>query len=209
MKTLLGGVSWHHIYAHSIIASNAETVKEDEGDELLWDAIERLPSTEHSNFAILRRSDDSEIDGDGGTTTETVVDVRKLDRIGRQLLVKKALATNEQDNYKLLSAIKQRLDRVGLEIPKLEVRFENLNISAQVQTGRRALPTLVNYTRDTLEQVLTGLRIFHPKRHSLTILDNISGFIKPGRMTLLLGPPGSGKSTLLKALAGKLDRNLQ
>ncbi|KAF5193187.1 Abc transporter g family member [Thalictrum thalictroides] len=28
-------------------------------------------------------------------------------------------------------------------------------------------------------------------------------------MTLLLGPPGSGKSTLLKALAGKLDRNLQ
>ena len=28
--------------------------------------------------------------------------------------------------------------------------------------------------------------------------------LKPGRLTLLLGPPGSGKSTLLKAIAGKL-----
>ena len=36
------------------------------------------------------------------------------------------------------------------------------------------------------------------------ILDQLSGRITPGRMTLLLGPPGSGKSTLLAALAGKL-----
>ena len=28
--------------------------------------------------------------------------------------------------------------------------------------------------------------------------------LKPGRLTLLLGPPGSGKSTLLKAVGGKL-----
>lgn len=40
---------------------------------------------------------------------------------------------------------------VGLEIPKIEVRFENLEITAKVQVGSRALPTLVNYTRDTLE----------------------------------------------------------
>ncbi len=29
--------------------------------------------------------------------------------------------------------------------------------------------------------------------------------LKPGRLTLLLGPPGSGKSTLLKAIGGKLS----
>lgn len=38
-----------------------------------------------------------------------------------------------------------------MEIPKIEVRFENLQISANVQLGSRALPTLVNYCRDTVE----------------------------------------------------------
>ncbi len=35
------------------------------------------------------------------------------------------------------------------------------------------------------------------------ILDNLSGVIRPGRPTLLLGPPGCGKSTMLKVLAGR------
>ncbi|KAH7549895.1 hypothetical protein JRO89_XS13G0101800 [Xanthoceras sorbifolium] len=60
-----------------------------------------------------------------------------------------------------------------------------------------------------MKGILTGLRIFKPKRHSLTILNDISGAIKLGRMTLLLGPPGAEKSTLLLALAGKLDSNLE
>ena len=34
------------------------------------------------------------------------------------------------------------------------------------------------------------------------LLDDINVVLKPGRMTLLLGPPGSGKSILMKTLAG-------
>ncbi|RHN67618.1 putative iron-chelate-transporting ATPase [Medicago truncatula] len=96
-----------------------------------------------------------------------------------------------------------------MEVPNIEVRFTNLKIGAEVQIGTRALPTLTNYTRDGLEGILTSLGIGRPKRHSLTILNDINGVIKPGRMTLLLGPPGSGKSTLLLALAGKLASNLK
>ncbi|KAL5750507.1 hypothetical protein ACOSP7_025110 [Xanthoceras sorbifolium] len=195
-------------------ASNAETVEEDE-EELMWAALARLPSQKQGNFALLRRTSSEFAGARGGgdeekgeVQTETV-DVRKLSRSRRELVVKKAFATNDQDNYRLLSAIKERLDRVGLEVPKVEVRFKNLKVSADVQTGSRALPTLINVTRDTFERILTGLRIFKPKRHNLTILNDISGVIKPGRMTLLLGPPGSGKSTLLLALAGKLDGNLE
>lgn len=33
----------------------------------------------------------------------------------------------------------------------MEVKFENLTISANVQVGSRALPTLINYSRDVLE----------------------------------------------------------
>ncbi|XP_010262843.1 PREDICTED: ABC transporter G family member 31-like [Nelumbo nucifera] len=182
----------------------SDSLVQDE-EELLWAAIEKLPSRKRMNFAILKNASS---DTDGGEAKPETIDVRKLDRFGRELVVKNAFATDEQDNYKLLSAVKERLERVGLEVPKVEVRFENLHISAQVQTGTRALPTLVNYTRDAVEQLLNSLRIFRPKRHTLNILANISGCVKPGRMTLLLGPPGSGKSTFLRALAGKFEHGL-
>lgn len=92
--------------------SNAELVARDER-ELLWAAIERLPSQKQSNFALLTRSPSeitSSSDNHGANTTETI-DVRKLDKNERELVVKKALATDDQDNFKLLSGIKERLDR--------------------------------------------------------------------------------------------------
>ncbi|KAL5740116.1 hypothetical protein ACOSQ2_029296 [Xanthoceras sorbifolium] len=172
-------------------ASNAETVEEDE-EELMWAALARMPRT-RSEFA-----------GDGGDAKMETVD----------LVIKKAFATNDQDNYVLLSTIKERVDRVGLVLPKVEVRFQNLKVVANVQIGSRALPTLINATRDTLE--VFYFTFFHYYfflciyvLNYLTILNDISGVIKSGRMTLLLGPPGSGKSTLLLALAGKLDSNLE
>ncbi|KAL0674779.1 hypothetical protein Bca4012_002760 [Brassica carinata] len=186
--------------------SNAETVEQDEED-LRWAAIGRLPSQRQgSQLATLRPSQTS---GYADGNVVQTIDVRKLDRSDREMVVRQALATSDQDNYKLLSAIKERLDRVGMEVPKIEVRFENLKVEADVQAGTRALPTLVNVSRDFIERVLSSLRIMKTRKHKLTILKDISGIIKPGRMTLLLGPPGSGKSTLLLALAGKLDQSLK
>ncbi|EMS53664.1 Pleiotropic drug resistance protein 13 [Triticum urartu] len=98
---------------------------------------------------------------------------------------------------------------VGLEVPRVEVRFRNLRVSTEVNVGRRALPTLPNYVRDVTERILIACRLLHPNKHKLTILDDVSGIVRPGRMTLLLGPPASGKSTLLLALAGKLDPKLK
>ncbi|CAI8585681.1 unnamed protein product [Vicia faba] len=189
-------------------ASNAEALEEDEA-ELQWAALSRLPSQKRINYAVLRASSSNRKPLPAKASTDDLVDVRKLNRTTRELVVKKAFATNAQDNYALLSAIKERIDRVGIQIPKIEVRYSNLTVSADVLIGSRAIPTLLNYTRDALEGILTKLGCFRPKRHSLTILDNVSGVIKPGRMTLLLGPPGSGKSSLLMALAGKLDSNLK
>lgn len=87
-------------------ASNAESLEEDE-DELMWAAIARLPSQKQGNFALLKTTTPR----NGGEAKTETIDVRKLNRSRRELVVSKALATNDQDNYKLLSAIKERLDR--------------------------------------------------------------------------------------------------
>ncbi|MCO5579452.1 hypothetical protein L7F22_033307 [Adiantum nelumboides] len=41
------------------------------------------------------------------------------------------------------------------------------------------------------------------------LLQNSTGFAKPGNMMAILGPSGSGKSTLLDSLAGRLSPNLK
>ncbi|KAL7173169.1 hypothetical protein ACSBR2_032607 [Camellia fascicularis] len=86
---------------------HAESVREDEG-ELLWVALSRLPSQKQMNFALLRRTV-SKLNG--GEERSEAIDIRKLDYFNRELVVKRALATTEQENYKLLSTIKERLDR--------------------------------------------------------------------------------------------------
>ena len=69
-------------------ASNAEWVEQDE-EELQMVALLRLSMQKHVNTTL----------------------VRKLNRFHRERVVKDALATNEQDNYKLLSAIKEHFDK--------------------------------------------------------------------------------------------------
>lgn len=57
--------------------------------------------------------------------------------------------------------------------------------------------------------MLNSLHILPSRKRNLTILNDVSGIIKPCRLTLLLGPPGCGKTTFLLALAGKLDSALK
>ncbi len=54
---------------------------------------------------------------------------------------------------------------------------------------------------------MRSIGVVRAKRQELRILDGCSGSLRPGRLTLLLGPPGSGKSTLLKALSDKLGNS--
>ncbi|VAH68952.1 unnamed protein product [Triticum turgidum subsp. durum] len=54
-----------------------------------------------------------------------------------------------------------------------------------------------------------SLHITPNRKQKISVLHNVSGTIKPHRMTLLLGPPGAGKTTLLLALAGTLPSSLE
>ncbi|KAK1653812.1 hypothetical protein QYE76_071617 [Lolium multiflorum] len=57
----------------------------------------------------------------------------------------------EDDAESFLRRVRDRLDLVGIELPQIEVRYEHLSVEADVHVGKRALPTLINATVNTLE----------------------------------------------------------
>ncbi|PWZ57550.1 ABC transporter G family member 39 [Zea mays] len=98
---------------------------------------------------------------------------------------------------------------VGIDNPTIEVRFENLNIDAEAYVGNRGVPAMTNFFSNKVMDVLSAMHNVSSGKRPVSILHDISGVIRPGRMSLLLGRPGSRKTSLLLALAGKLDSNLK
>eukprot|EP00897_Mesotaenium_endlicherianum_P001117 jgi/Mesen1/11005/ME000098S10401 len=88
--------------------------------------------------------------GDGQYAAEEV-DVAGLTAAERQKLVERVLETTDQDNEELLVKLRERFDAVDMKFPTVEVKFENVKVDASVYLGRRALPTLPNFTQNCLE----------------------------------------------------------
>ncbi|XP_010249930.1 PREDICTED: pleiotropic drug resistance protein 1-like [Nelumbo nucifera] len=174
--------------------------REDDDEEALkWAALEKLPTYDRIRKGILT--------GVGSQPTE--VDIGSLGYQEKKNLIERLVRVAEEDNEKFLLKLKNRIERVGIDLPTIEVRFEHLNINADAYVGSRALPTIFNFTANIFEGFLNFLHILPSRKKPLCILHDVSGIIKPSRMTLLLGPPSSGKTTLLLALAGKLDPDLK
>lgn len=74
--------------------------------------------------------------------------------------------------------------RVGITLPTVEVRFKNLTMKANCFVGNRSIPTLTNTLRNLTDTVFGFLGIGLSKRGKITILDDVSGMIKPSRYFL-------------------------
>ncbi|KAL1557394.1 transcription factor [Salvia divinorum] len=172
--------------------------EEDDEEALKWAALEKLPTFDRLRRGLLL-----------GSRGANEVDVHDLGIQDKKQLIERLVQTVEEDNEKFLLKLRNRIDRVGIDIPTIEVRYEHLNIDAEAFSASRALPTFVNFHKDLVEGFFNMLHILPTGKKPFTILKDVSGIIKPCRMTLLLGPPSSGKTTLLLALAGKLDPTLK
>ncbi|XP_074570849.1 ABC transporter G family member 36-like isoform X2 [Curcuma longa] len=182
----------------------------DDEEALEWAALEKLPTFDRVRFGILGISVDEGDGSDGGGSGRLQqVEVEKLGFRERRALVERLVRVAEEDNERFLLKLRDRIDRVGLDFPTIEVRYEHLSVEAKTHVGDRGLPTILNSAIDVFEDFANVLRVLPSRKRPLSILHDVSGIIKPRRMTLLLGPPGSGKTTLLLALAGKLSSELK
>ncbi|KAI7983289.1 Pleiotropic drug resistance protein 2 [Camellia lanceoleosa] len=175
----------------------------DDEEELKWAAIERLPTYDRVRKGMLQQVTSN------GRVIRNEVDMTNLGPQDKKQLMESILKVVEDDNEKFLNRLRARTDRVGIEIPKIEVRFQNLSVAGDAYVGTRALPTLLNSTMNAIEGIIGMVGLSRSKKRVIKILHDVSGVIKPSRMTLLLGPPSSGKTTLLKAIAGKSDDDLK
>ncbi|CAM0878459.1 unnamed protein product [Alopecurus aequalis] len=182
-------------------ASSSLRRHDDDEENLRWAALEKLPTYDRMRKAILLANHDlHEFAG-----AEGLVEIEHLaSGDGGRALLERVF---QDDSERFLRSLRDRVDRVGIEMPAIEVRYENLSIEVDAFVGSSALPTLWNVTANFL-QSLVG-RLVSSNKKTINILQNVNGILKPSRMTLLLGPPSSGKSTLMRALAGKLDKSLK
>ncbi|KAL5583156.1 hypothetical protein UlMin_015598 [Ulmus minor] len=195
MKEMLNGPD--------IFQSSGRQVGKKDDEALKWAAIERLPTFDRMTKGMIKQ-----VRSDGMEVREEV-DVTKLGIQHKKQLMDGVLKVAEDDNEKFLRRLRERTDRVGIEIPKIEVRFEHLSVEGEAYVGTRALPTLLNSMLNAIEGVLGLVGLSPSKKRAVKILRDVSGIVWPSRMTLLLGPPNSGKTTMLKALSGKLDKTLK
>ncbi|XVE91137.1 hypothetical protein DITRI_Ditri20bG0130600 [Diplodiscus trichospermus] len=206
-RSMSSGRSWGSARFREIWQTPPEVFersqRHDTEEDLMWAAIEQLPTYDRLRKGMLRKV------ADNGKVELDEVDVTKLGEQHKKQLMESVLKVVEEDNENFLKRLRERTDRVGIEIPKIEVRYEHLLVEGDVYIGSRALPTLLNVTLNTVESILGLIHLLPSKKRKIQILKDISGIVKPSRMTLLLGPPGAGKTTLLQALAGKLDHDLR
>ncbi|CAD6256223.1 unnamed protein product [Miscanthus lutarioriparius] len=173
--------------------------EEDDEEVLRWEAIEKLPTYDRMRKGILTAV--------GAGMQE--VDIQGLSMQERKCLIQRLIRIPEEDNERFLLKLRERMERVGIQNPTIEVRFEHLTIHTEVYVGKQGVPTFTNFFSNKVMDALTALHIISSGKRPISILHDISGIVRPNRMSLLLGAPGSGKTSLLLTLAGKLDSTLK
>lgn len=153
--------------------------QETDEEELRWAAIERLPTYDRLRKGMLTQVLDNGrvVQNEVDVTNLGIQDKKQL----MESILKVAEEDNEKflrrlrdrtDRYVLvlfflfflLAVVSPLVDlrlnavdlvwiggRVGIEIPKIEVRYDHLSVEGDVYVGSRALPTLLNVTLNTLE----------------------------------------------------------
>lgn len=81
----------------------------------------------------------------------------------------------------------------------ISICFNDVTLEAEISAAPS--PSMWNSTKGLVRAAIPCVR---SPRQKIKLLDRVRGVFKPGRFTLLIGPPGSGKSLLMQHLSGRL-----
>jgi hypothetical protein len=122
-------------FRESLSRSLSHQDKDDEV-ELRWAAVERLPTLDRIHTSLLLHTDQDR---------DQVVDVRSLGAAERRMVVDTLISNVHRDNLRLLRKQRQRMDRVGVRPPTVEVRWRDVCVEAECQVVQgKPLPTIWN-----------------------------------------------------------------
>ncbi|XP_039008350.1 pleiotropic drug resistance protein 3-like [Hibiscus syriacus] len=128
----------------------SSSFRENNDDEvaLQWAAIQRLPSFKRLRTSLLDHRllvDDTSKEEDDIKThrKRMLVDVTELRAMEHHVFIEKLITKIEDDNLRLLKKLKEKIDRVGLQLSTIEVRFQNLSVEADCEVVQgMPIPTL-------------------------------------------------------------------
>jgi hypothetical protein len=136
------GMGPDNVFGRSSALSRRDEADDEEA--LKWAALEKLPTCDRLRTTILQKSL-------GSRVVHEEVDVTKIGFEQRRQIIDNLLRVADQDNERFLKRLRARLDRVGIKLPTVEVRYEKLSLDANVLVGGRALPSLKNATLNFLQ----------------------------------------------------------
>jgi len=114
---------------------------------------------------------------------------QKLELVGR--LLEYRSGTGQTFQEKLAS----ELEIAGVELPTILVQYNNLSVESVAKEGGEI---------ESVSNAIGSGLSFSKAKHRKMLLQGATGALRPGRATLLVGPPGGGKSVFMKALSGRL-----
>ncbi|KAJ6760409.1 PLEIOTROPIC DRUG RESISTANCE PROTEIN 3-LIKE [Salix purpurea] len=118
----------------------------DDEDVLQWVGVERLPTFERIATALFEEQDCTA--GNGDVKGKRIINVAKLGAQERHMFIEKLIKHIENDNLRLLHKLRKRIDKVGVQLPTVEVRYKNLCVEAECEIVQgKPLPTLWNTTK--------------------------------------------------------------